>query len=1266
MQFIIIILMSSLVASQYLRELYDHNDNYGFDDLNKLSTLIQKKPEIIYVKPESCTTNKCRVKLSETFDMLINMGYGASFKLTHSGLMNTTMDLFLKQTNFNITPNYLYTTTMSKIYYRIAFKNYDSTKYSNCINNVGDDDFTTIADVMISGVKGKDWDYSFRKSQTYDLGPLSASAIKCGHYWPTTLTTCIEKAVITRLDKGIATFKLSEEVNIDFTISLMLNNVQYDYKFAGDFNQPQIWQMKENFAVEINPLGTVISPISGFISCIFMIKGDKIPTKCYLSNTVPDKGSPSSNSIGKFQLISFNNPDKLMFDKNNLIGDLLYPCSESKYKLAKVKGYKNNELKTKIFEIYNLKKSDQQDDRIIVDFNLKDTGLETLQLGDTCCVKLTSPTDLFLENSVASLEDIRETFKTKMITNISNIVITSSGVPRLDSLNFKNLMRPKLTVSILSDGLDIELDKREFELKNVKIPKMVYFPYAAGSYMQLSFEFIGHPQNIKIDSSDINILTKELYVHKPGLVEELVGFKSVGYMREYPVICVGDNNNCLKPESIEEKQPKEGIVDDNEEVNGEYIDRTKTFLWKLFTGNWIIAVISGLVAVLEIIISLIIIVMIYKLTRKFFTVLCCVAAVKESNAFITSKMVGSFPDKVFLETSTYDYHNNVGTIYSMSNERAIINAIINNSKGIRVISCAQFDPSTTKEVECNSYCFTNSLKRTMSVTKEGGSLFVKGDVWSSDAVNYRFDGSNKLVSIKDHLFENVTTDNNKKCRDSWESITDKTKMFWLKETVLEGYRGMFGYSTIKLIIPQDSKTSYVFEIVDYLTAYDGYDILAINKFGKKNNYHAISVTTVSDASIDADDKITDLRNVLSLPKEVIIHTIKSQTGNYITRNFYLIQCEDRCVIYDPTTTSKNKEIILSKYIPIIDNESVKRRVMNNLVDICKKIKNLEAASGEHMVEDVKVVKLGNKTTHFKFNNGKNTYILLTSNLKDTMDTNCNFKARFDKIYSKGYHYSNFLITNDNIHPVKRGGPISINCINTGFGSYCKHLNNEMTAFINDESTNDVSLRSIKFKGMVYSYSIGDYVEHISPTDDECKGKVMVDSNSNAICSHDCCLVSETYWQTYSLFKANNKYKLSGTPVFSQWKEQKKAVFNFKNTKWCDYNGFSNSVRCLWYEYKMEITIVFFLPLMLIITYYLIILIYYSIIWCVSKNPKRDRKYLNRRYYGNNKWFFTNMADNILKGKPKFWKYDELKDSEEELRNLNDTKRVYKRTVKPVC
>nr|AKN56915.1 glycopolyprotein precursor [Ferak virus] len=1261
MQLITIVALFSLCAGQYLRDLYSHDSDYGFKDLNKLSSINQKKPEYIYIKPESCTNSKCKVKLSENFNMIVDKGYGVSFKLTHTGLMNTTIDFFMKETNFNITPNYLYTTPMTKIYYRIYFKNYDNKKYDNCVNGVGDEDFTTIADVMLSGKKGKDWDYASRVSKSFDIGPLSTDAIKCGHYWLTTLTTCVEKAIVIRLDRGIATYKLNDEVNLDFTMSALIEDVEHNFRFSGDFNQPQVWQIKDNLALEVNPIGTVISPLRSYMSCLFKTIGEISNTKCYMSNSAPDIGSISNTGIGKFQLTSFNNIDKLLYDKALLSNDFIYPCSEKNYRVAKVKGYANEEFRSKIFEIYNMKKSDHQEDKIVIDF-LQNNSSEPngLMLGDTCCVKVASPTDMFLENAVSSLEDIRETYKQKMLNNLGNIKLSNSGLPRMEDLNFASLMKPTVMVSLLSDGLDIGFDTREYEIKNLKINKMVYFQYAAGSYFTIGFDYVGQPQNIKIESKDINVLTKEVYVHKSGTVEEMVGFKSIGYLKGKPSICVGSNDYCATPNDIDYKQPKDGMIDDNEVDNKEYVDRCKDFFWKLFTSNWPMTAVSVVLTTIEIIFILVIAAMIYKLTRKFFTILCCSAAMKEVNSFITDKLASRKKEVLTQEIGYFNIASNVGTFYSTTYEKSVINEV---TKDIDFLTCSSFAQNAIKEVKCESYCTISPFNRKWSMYNQNGTTIFDGKIWSSNAVSHKLDGKTSIVGLIDNLYDNITIKGTSDCVAMWDKAKSG-KLSWIKETVMSGYKNKFGYSTIKLVSNIDNSNNYVFEIIDHLTAYDGYDVLEIQKFGKPGQYHAVSVIVVSDGSLDVDDRISDLKNLLSIPNEAIIHSIKNKVGNYIMRSFFLIQCEERCIITDPTSEGKTKEITLTKYKAIIDNEGIKKKTMAKLIDICKKTRELESATEEHMVNEVSVSREGNKSTHFLFNSKSGNFVMPIKHLMNIFDSTCNYKVKFNSLYKNGYHYSNFIIDNDNVYEASRGGPIAINCINTGHGSRCKHLNNEMTAFFNEDGTNDLELKKIKIKGMVYSYAIGDYVEHVSPVTDKCTGKVMVDSLSNAICSHDCCLVSDNYWQKFSLFKANDKYNIRDGAVFSQWKDEKKLTYNLRGTDWCDYSGTIESFKCVWKEHKAEMIIFLCMPFIIIALYYSMLVVYHSLVWCFSKNPKRDSRYMKTKRY-KKEWFFSNMANNLMSGRPKFWQYEGIPLEDMDRENGIGKSPAYRRRVKPV-
>ncbi|QPB73988.1 glycoprotein [Neuropteran phasma-related virus OKIAV248] len=1262
MQFLIITLMFSLVNSQYVRELHNYNDNYGFDDLNKLATLNQKDPNIIIVEPNECTASKCSVKLSETFNMIADKGYGVSYKLSHTGLMNNSLDFFVKDVNYNLTNEYMYTTPMTKIYYRIAFKNYDIEKFDNCVNSVGIDDFSTIADVMISGIKGKDWDFAYRQSKVLELGPLSTDSIKCGHFWPTTLTTCVEKAVIIRLDKGISLFKLSNEVNMDLTLSALLNDKQYDFVFKGDFNQPQIWNIKDNLNIEINPIGTIISPLSGYIACFYHKKEYKTQPKCYHMRSAPELGTITNTGIGKFQLVNLNTPEKLLFDKDMFIGNMIYSCNDNKLKKAKMTGFANEELRSKVFELYNLKKSDQQEDKLIID--VKQGFTAGLKLGDTCCLKIISPTDLFLENSISSFNDIRDTFKNMMIIDPITLDVSTSNYPILSDLTFKKLIRQPLLVSLLSENLDISFDNSEYEIKELTIPNMVYYQDAAGSYFSIRFEFIGRPQNIKIDSEDINILTKELYVHKSGKVDELIGFKSRGLLTSYPKICVGKNEYCVKPNTIDNKSPKDGIIDDNELDNGEYIDRAKNFLWRIFTSNWLISFVSFIIASLEVILGLVILVMIYKISRKFFTILCCASVLKESNALITSKLLSKFPSNSKTMISEYTGFGNVGIFLSNSDENSLINSIIENENGFNLLYCTSVDVNELKEVDCSPYCSNMAFQRSVKITKSDGTTVYKGDIWGTDIALSTNDGGMIKAKYKKNLFKNETSDDNSACMKLWgESMANKKSIHWIKETVSNGYDSKFGYSTIKLSVVGKDNSIKVFELADHLTLYDGFDVLELRKFGKMNSIHAVEAVVVSDSSLSNDDRLEDLKRSLSLSDSTIIHSVEIKKDKYISRHYYLIQCEDRCTVVDPTSDNKSKEIIINKYYPIVNMNLWRKRTMAELTKFCKNVKELRNVSVD-IDEGYKNWTAGSKKIeHFKVKWGNSKYVLHIKHFEKGFDKDCNMKIKFNQMYKNGFFYSNFLIDNEGTYDVKRGGPITINCANTGKGSRCKHLNNELTSYLNDGS-NDIELRSIKYKGMVYQYSIGEYVEHVSPVVEACKGKIFVDQQSSATCSHDCCLVSNDHWQSFKILRSDNKYELGNRAIFSQWHEDKKLVYNLKQSNWCDYSGLYNSFECLYKEYWIECIIVVGLPITMFIVYYTILAIYYSIIWCFSNKPKTHMKYMRTKRY-NKKWFFVNMAENIAKGKPRFWEYKILPSDDDYSNGPGNYKQVYRRTIRPV-
>ncbi|QMP82393.1 glycoprotein [Hemipteran phasma-related virus OKIAV247] len=1228
----------SLAHGQYLRELFDYGDKLSYINVNKLASFEQKTKEVINVLPESCDETGCHVKLSHTFNMIVDKGYGVSFGLEHAGIVNSSLQFTIENAYYNLSTEYMYTTPMAKVYYRLAFQNYDSQKYSDCVNNVGVEGFATSSDVQLSGTKDVDWAVAYRKSKTYSLGPYSSESISCGHYWPTTLTTCIEKAVIIRKDKGVMLYKLSDDIDLDFNIIANVNGAESIYRFSGDFNQPQQWVINSELTLEVNPVGTVVNPERMYMACLYKKTTSNLDYTCYKADSPPGKGVIPAAGLGKFQLVNLEDPTSIAFDKSQLSKEMIYSCNSVNKFTGKLKRGADIGLANDVHKIFDLDNSENLESTISIDYFVKDKPMG-LKLGDTCCTKIDSPTDQFLEKVVDSYFQMDEAYKSKMVLPVAGIALTGS-YPSQPIVSFRKLVRKPISVSLLSDGFTMVYDKKSFEIRNLKITTMVYYQGGAGSHFKLSFDFIGTPQNIKIESSHITLLTKELYVKKSGKYEDLIGFKNVGYLSKSPTICVGSSDNCVKPDHIDEKDPKDSVIDDNDDFDGNQMDKVLDLLHILFLNNWALSVLSFLILMVNVILMLVIFIMIAKLTRKFFTVLLCASMMKESTAFVTPNKGPLLGVTEFKTMYIYRFLTNPETRYKVDVNPAIEELInrVYNDKASRILQCMEFDPAIMVRSACEDHnCYTGRvIERNFTSNKDTLVTF-----YSSEVVGVEHGDSSRETFIKQvkDLYVNTTTSNNN-CVQTWKKFIKFPKTY-IRETVPHNYKPDFGLSTTKLAyISEDMKTGVVFEFIDSMTFYDEMDIIEIKEFGRDSAKHAISVGLVTDAGMLDELIVEYIKEQLVAPGGIIITTANRLKSRLITKLTYLIQCESPCRLKNPLN---KKEILISKYFPIHNFDELAKLLNDEIAGTCKK---------ESEVFLSKSLTL----------NGSSSVTIGTNALKKYIGLGCVNKGSTRSMVMDGVLVKDVIVTNDGIFDVTVGkGPLGLECHSTGIGLVCRHPSSNMLALITSGGSEFTS-RSINYAGIKMNYLLDFSIVRMQPVLNSCKGSLFVDQNSKIQCSHDCCLTSKDNWLSFSVINAGDSYSMKGGKVLTQWQGDKNKILNYKGSSWCEYSGFTNSVKCLFEQYETTAIILLLLPIIVFLIYLGFLTLYSGILYCFSKNSKRDVGYLIRKRY-KKRWFVQDMADNLSQGNLKFWAR-KIEDDSRELMTMGRNNK-YSRRVKLV-
>ncbi|API65464.1 glycoprotein precursor [Sanxia Water Strider Virus 2] len=1228
---IVLTLFAALSNAEYLRETYDWYTAGKNNDISGLHNLIQKEPKNMEIKSESCENGGCRLSLERNFNILTSKGFGINFYVDEMGYVNNTILVQVMDTTFNVTAKYKYTTPACKYFYRNAFFNYNQQKYANCKSGLGTDDFMSIAEMQAYGQFGVDIEVADRKPTLLDLGGWSEEAGLCGHWWPTVLKTCFEKALICSLKESFVLFALEPEIVFEMWIRVTVGQNTYDVVYEGNTNEMRTIEVSEGIYLDINPIGQLVNPINSKaigakIHYEKSNKTAKLESQWVYLDSYPDSGQIVSQGVGKFQLVNLNNIKSTISNKNNLNCDgTIQSCTKNLNRKLRTKQTNTGFSEKKLLDIYSIKNSDTvEDDLIIIAPN---SSLQNLKGGDTCCIKLISPSERFLDSIVNNYEEANKVLMTKMPILPSSFKISVSGTPELDSFHFKNLLSVPILATLRTKDLFLPFSNKEFEITNLIISSMTYFENAAGSFFEMSFDYSGPPGNIRIDSKDINILTKELYISSSGKYTDTVGFKSKGIMALKPTICVGDAAHCVKPAKIINTKTKDGSVDDPMTGEEDSLINQITTMFKLYIANIWFCIFMTIIWLFDIVLSAVLIIIIVKLCGRstlMLTVLCCS---KRGESIETSKICEL--EKVGTLSSIIRFDHIVGV--KLEKSMTDLSWMINDQ--MKVLSINMPTKSSLLEPKVKNFYHVGVA----NYSHEDGAHFLLplygANPWEIGTCDDDNDDSG--CNLEEITADTVTRNTNF-LLNLWNQVPRVTQFLYIKSTSYPRHHYDNGCSTYTVALISASGTSSYATILAYSTAYTGINLIEVSKFGNSKIF-AVEVVAVASYKMNIDVVKNNVRSMIKADENVVISPINKQSIDAIGRFYFLITCPSGCVIYNPLVNKNGK----AEMIKITDS-LLKHQIYND-VSVFRsfwKTNKVNILSQENKLSKDIVIRYQNdynkkfglddvKSDVESFINNK-WYRYNLQKISDNTDSNGDITLDDNQLHQLIDPTSDFIMTDDGILDVTLNGPISMNCHSTGVGARCRHETGNMIAHFYNTRTDINKFGSFKDNGQSYKYEKSDYKVGLLPRKEPCKGKGYIDSQSRFLCSHDCCMVSTNNWNNYFLVSANKPFVPNRTlESINMWQSNKDTKLYFKSPYQCMTDTFSQTLDCALEKFSAEFYIsVFIVPMFLII--YFIMLICCA---CVKKSY-RYKKLGNSAKKG--RWLIADMADNIMKGKPKFW------------------------------
>ena len=1184
---LLLIMVGSVVCEDYFRPLYTYDmPLIDANDINIKNSFLDREKKVETLISDKCDNSGCKVNTEFLMTGLTDKSFGLTLVIDKMGLINKTIEVYTSDVTFEIETSYMYTNVYCKPFYYWAFRNYDEESYNKCVNGM---DLTLVS---ASGEKdGYNWETA--ESQVYKktMSPLSSDAVKCNHYWLTSLDMCLRKSLECMNTGNMMAFKISEDVTYEMSLIIEYDNQKYPINFKPDFNTPLSIEISENLVAEVQPSGSILNPISGYLIC-YNLPETKNNNSCdggwFYAEDIPNKGNIPAEGFGRFQVVSIKRFGDVLYDKNVLKWDgSLISCEENKFEkilhTKRNKNIKNRQMDydTELAEIFQSETSISRK----VSVNDSVSRLMYNGLDDSCCVYMTGPSSNYLYGLTKNYVLFDDRMRPYIPDLPGKIVVDPKGVPIMRSLKFKKLMRVPFNIILKAKDMYLSYSKEVGNIYDLKIKKMNYIVSGAGSYFEYEFRYNGIPNNIKVESKDIVLLSNEIYVSNTGMITGTIGFKTTSGIAVKPTVCFGGSSNCVKPIVYNIIDPPSGSADDpDSSYSPKILDVVHSLIYYLYQDILYLCTVI-LIWIMNIFLILVMLIVFYKIMNKtIFRIIAILCVSKNARAIIGTN-----------EDSALNVDTKIGTLYE--NEPVQFNILYGQEDYTdKYLDGAFMVKVTTSEI-------TGPLEQVYN-----GAINEMPIICLGKGVTICFEGFNRLGE-KNYKYALLDKNLPKSLKNWTYSIISNPKstiidLFKKGIAKAVGYtRWKGGPTTVNAIridadeFPHYKQIFYVLPI--RVSPPMSLEILEVNpqKTGNLVNSIEILFATIN-------------RNELIPIKEAL----KKKIGG---------NCNYELAIYGvelKTTIAKMSALLYTNQ---------KCNIAINGVTYY--LNSVRKADPSTLDSSVRLGYLYNKEAEMaKWNFSRNELLEFSNMFIDGHSMKMNAWPNDDKEPGVLNVRYTGMIVKDSIQSIHEGGPINLVCTYMGDIDRCISEEERYVAYIKSKITKEnkmgVKLRKAKYKGYEIIYTDRVYKVSIYPNNVECKGHMSVDKTNHLICMNDCCLYTLGTWLDFSIIKSDKKALMSSqTHNIKHYVDGKSNLYALREAKPCQINSFGSAYSCIENKYPWFHFLTFYIvpcSLTILIGLFLVINITLTIMQC-CKGKRMDVR--RGKLYGR----LNRMTNNIL-------------------------------------
>ena len=407
-----------------------------------------------------------------------------------------------------------------------------------------------------------------------------------------------------------------------------------------------------------------------------------------------------------------------------------------------------------------------------------------------------------------------------------------------------------------------------------------------------------------------------------------------------------------------------------------------------------------------------------------------------SGSFVGDPKVLSINNKIYLmvrESSTkkikiYEYSNNIlkeinnDILVNSYDAKDLNNKIIIAGKNIGDIELYEFDGTNFKKK-------TETIPYNLpQLFKSQGNLYLRTikdptDIYSNDNVLMVYSLSDKVTMEGNNIASGVNAD-----YSGVFSIGNRLYISYIKDDITHIKYKESNNSLLSLSITSPNKTTYtVGDNVD-LT---GLKVIANYTKNRKelsnNEYTITNFNTNKVGSYSATITYEGISNTFNYEviEKVILNPLKSINLNKTSGTKYIGETENLTVIYNPSNTTDNKNVIWTSSnnnVATINNGVVTAKGIGNAI-ITAKVGNLTASYKITVIKhDNPVIVKANTLTY----NGKEQELITVSNIKGNICysynpiSNCSKNESIPKKINAGEYTVYYYVSGDNNYNSKSG------------------------------------------------------------------------------------------------------------------------------------------------------------------------------------------------------------------------------------------------------